>query len=142
MDGEDRQYKLCLFVHSGSYDKVYQALSLANTTLAKGGEVHALFAYGALKRLVRGKTDDLVVEGEPAPFFEELRKNIERGSMEKISDLIDMGKRFGRLKLYACSGSMAILNITRDELIDEVDTVTGLVRFTEIAMDADLALYI
>ncbi|MFQ5875502.1 MAG: DsrE/DsrF/DrsH-like family protein [Dehalococcoidia bacterium] len=35
-----------------------------------------------------------------------------------------MGARF-----YACVSSMAFLNITRDELIDEVDESTGIATF-------------
>lgn len=50
--------------------------------------------------------------------------------------MIDTGKKLGRFRIYACSGSMAILNITRDELIEEVDESTGLVGFLNLVKDA------
>ncbi|MEE9165652.1 MAG: hypothetical protein V3U15_05260, partial [Nitrospinota bacterium] len=80
-----------------------------------------LFAYGALQRLVKGNTDVVDLEGQPTPFKDVFEKNLKRGTVDSLSDMLELGKRFGRFKIYACSGSMAILNIARDELIDGVD---------------------
>ena len=138
----DRTGRYCIFLHSGSYDRVYQALSITNVVLATGGEVHIFFSYGALKRLVRGNTDSVVIEGEPVFFREDIEKNLGRGTLDTISEMIDTAKRFGRLKIYACTGSMAVLNIARSELIDAVDSSMGLVGFLELVKGADHALYI
>lgn len=67
---------------------------------------------------------------------------MKRGTLDSIKEMIEIGKRFGRLKVYACSASMAILNITRDELIDGVDMSMGMVQFIDLVKDADLTLYI
>lgn len=70
----------------------------------------------ALQKLVKGKTDSIEVEN--TALKEAIGKNIERGAIPPISEMIEMGKRFGRLKIYACVNSMALSNITRDELIE------------------------
>lgn len=141
--GEERKpYRFCVFLHSGSYDRVFQAMSIANVVLATGGEVHMFFSYGALRRLVKGRTDDVVVEGEPAFFREEIEKNLSRGTLEPISEMIETAKRFGRFRVYACTGSMATLNIARDELIGAVDQSMGLVSFLQLVKDADKVIYI
>ena len=137
-----KKYRLCVFLHSGSYDRVYHALSICNVVLATGGEVRIFFSYGALKRLVKGNTDKVAIEGEPAPFREEIEKNLERGTFDSISEMLSTAKRFGDIKLYACTASMAVLNIARTELIDLVDESMGLVAFMEIVKDADETLYI
>lgn len=142
MEQSKKSYRYCIFLHSGSYDRVFQAMSIANVVLATGGEVHIFFSYGALRRLVKGRTDDAVIEGEPAFFKAEIEKNIARGTIDSITEMIDMGRRFGRLKIYACTGSMAILNIARDELIDAVDQSMGLVSFLQLVKEADQVLYI
>lgn len=142
MAEEKKAYRFCIFLHSGSYDRVFQAMSIANVVLATGGEVHIFFSYGALRRLVKGRTDDAVVEGEPAFFREEIEKNLARGTIEPISEMIAMAKRFGRFRIYACTGSMATLNIARDELIEAVDQSMGLVSFLQLVKEADQALYI
>ncbi|MBI5644127.1 MAG: DsrE/DsrF/DrsH-like family protein, partial [Deltaproteobacteria bacterium] len=64
------------------------------------------------------------------------------GTLDSISEMIETAKRFGRLKIYACTGSMAVLNIARDELIDHVDMSMGLVYFLNLVKDAEQVLYI
>jgi len=135
----EKNYRLCIFLHSGSYDRVYQAISITNVVLAMGGEVHIFFSYGAMKRLVKGKTDELQAE---EPFRMEMEKNIKRGTIDSISEMLTTAKRFGRVKLYACTASMAVLNIARDELVDLVDCSMGLVSFLELVKGAQNALYI
>ncbi len=142
MSSAARTGRYCIFLHSGSYDRVYQALSITNVVLATGGEVHIFFSYGALKRLVKGNTDSVAIAGEPVFFKEDIEKNLARGTLDSISEMIETAKRFGRLKIYACTGSMAVLNIARNELIDSVDSSMGLVGFLELVKGADHALYI
>ena len=135
----DKNYRLCIFLHSGSYDRVYQAVSITNVTLAMGGEVHIFFSYGALKRLVKGRTDELQAD---EPFREEIEKNIKRGTIDSISEMLATAKRFGRLNIYACTASMEVLNIARDELVELVDCSMGLVSFLDLVKEAQHALYI
>ncbi len=140
--GPGKGYRFCIFLHSGSYDRVFQAISISNVVLATGGEVHVFFSYGALKRLVKGKIDEVVMEGEPAPFKAEIEKNLKRGTLDKLSEMLDTAKRFERFKIYACTASMAVLNIARNELMDIVDSSMGLVSFLELVKGADKTLYI
>jgi peroxiredoxin family protein len=140
--GSAKGYRFCIFLHSGSYDRVFQAISISNVVLATGGEVNVFFSYGALKRLVKGKIDEVVVEGEPAPFKAEIEKNLKRGTMDKLSEMLDTAKRFESFKIYACTASMAVLNIARNELMDIVDSSMGLVSFLELVKGADKTLYI
>ncbi len=135
-------YKLCLFMHSGSFDKFYRALSIANATLATGGEVNINLSYGALKRFTKGGLDSVDIDCDPTPYATEFTDHLKRGSIEDLPGMIETGKKFGRLKLFACPSSMAVMNIARDELSDHVDAVTGLVSFLKLVKDADLTLYI
>ena len=140
--GAEKRYSFCIFLHSGSYDRFFQALSISNVVLATGGTVHIFCSYGALKRLVKGRTDDVVVEGEPAPFKAEIEKNLKRGTLDTLTELLDTAGALGRFKIYACSASMAILNIARNELIDNVEASMGLVSFLELVKGADKTIYI
>jgi len=142
MSEDKDKYSLCIFLHSGSYDRVYHAMSITNVVLATGGKVRIFFSYGALKRLVKGFTDKVVIEGEPAPFKDEIQKNLDRGTFDSISEMLVTAKRFGDIKLYACTASMAVLNIARDELLDVVDSSMGLVAFMEMVKNSNHTLYI
>ncbi len=53
---------------------------------------------------------------------------MEQGHIEPISKLFTMAKELGG-KIYVCVSSMTLLNIARDELIDEVDESAGVPNF-------------
>ncbi len=115
---------LGIIFHSGSYDRLYHGLSLSLAALSLGREVRLLFTYWALEHLKKDKSFDLSIDIENQGHKEILKKNIEKGHLLNIKDLIQEVKRMGG-KLYACTHSMGILNIARNELIDEVDKSMG-----------------
>lgn len=115
---------ICIFLHSGSYDRIYQALSIAMIAQAQEKDVHIFCSFDALKKFVKGTAIEVPSKFEPIP------------------KLVKKAKELDKLKIYACAGSMAILNISRDELIKEVDKSMGLTAFLNLAYDAQLVLYI
>ena len=72
----------------------------------------------------------------PDEIYEEMKKeNI--GSFEEMrQQAIDLG-----VNLYACSTSMSIMGIKKEDLIDGVEVV-GATKFLDIAMDAKIQLFI
>jgi peroxiredoxin family protein len=48
----------------------------------------------------------------------------------------------GNVKIYACSTTMELMNIKKEELIPEVDSILGAASFLDIALDADFSLFI
>jgi len=120
---------VAIIINSPSYDRVSYALSIAAISAGHFKEVHVLFTYGAIRRLLKGKVD--VVEEETDAWIRgNIRLGLEKGSIPKISDMIFHLKGFGG-KVYACVAAMAFHNITKDELIEEVDEVTGISTFLE-----------
>lgn len=124
----NKKIGLAIIFHSGSYDRIHHGLSIALTTLALGKEVRLFFSYWALEHLRRGQPPGLRLdkEGEDHRVF--IEKSIKKGHMEKIARLLAEAKELGA-KTYACVSSMALLNMTRDELLDEVDQNTGIATF-------------
>jgi len=132
--------KIAIVVNSASYDRVAYALTIALTSTALGKEAYVLFTYGALRRLVKGETDR--VEGETDAWIREAVKvGIVAGSIRKISEMLkDLKKSDG--KVYACVSAMAFHDVTKDELIEEVDRVTGITAFLEMTKGASMVLYV
>jgi len=85
--------------------------------LALGWEARLLFTYEALDYLRRNPSS-----------------GCERDRREQITAFLRRAKRMGA-EIYACVSSMASLNVTRDELVDEVEASTGLARFLAEAGD-------
>ncbi len=51
-------------------------------------------------------------------------------------------KTSGLLKIYACTPTMQMFGIKREDLISEVDEIVGASTFLTIAADADVPLFI
>ncbi len=132
--------KISLIFHDGAWDRVYYGLSVAVAALASGSEVHALFTFGALKRLVKGRADDLGDETSP-DINQLVRHGPVRGKMPLIAELLHDASQLG-LKIYACPAAMAFFGIKKEELVDGVDQVMGLTGFLEVSQGAGLSYYI
>lgn len=128
-----------IIIHSSGFDRVSYALDIANVALFTGTDMETLFTWGGLNRLVKGQMD------EPKASEEELQEHIkwglERGGMESLFSRYENARKLG-LNIYACSGAMSVLAISRDDLIDDIDGVTGLATFISKSIDADLSFYI
>jgi len=126
---------LGIIFHSGSYDRLYHGLSLALAALALDREVRLFFSYWALEYLKKDNQTLFKLDTEAHRHKDILEKNVERGHIQKLYELITQAKAMG-VKIYACTSSMGLLNITRDELIKEVDKSMGITTFlTETAGD-------
>ncbi len=119
---------LVIIFHSGSFDRIHHGLSIALTASVLGRNVRLFFTYWALEYLRRGKLPILSLDKEGENHKSVVENNIEKGHMQKISDVLSQTKQMGA-KLYTCVSSMALLNIARDELIDEVDESAGMATF-------------
>lgn len=117
-----------IIFHSGSFDRIYHGFSLALASLALGREVGLFFSYWALEYLRKDNQMPFKLDAEAQQHKEALTNNIERGHIQKLSEFIAQAKPMGA-KIYACTSSMGLLNIARDELIDEVDKTMGITTF-------------
>ena len=129
-----------MVINSPAYDRVSYGLTIAGMYAALGREVHVIFTYGAVDRLVKGRTD-LVSEETDAWIRELVKAGIEKGSLEKLSERLKGFKELGG-KLYACVSAMALHGITKDDLIEEVDRVIGVGTFLELVGDSPTLFYV
>ena len=128
---------LGIVFHSGSYDRVYHGLSFAVAALALGRPVKLFFTYWALEYLKKDALQTLPLDEEARSHQMILKKNIENGHIVNIGELILQAKSMSG-KFYACSASMGLLNIARDELIEAVDKSMGIATFLSETQDGQL----
>lgn len=138
--GTNGSGRAAIILHSGDYSRASYAMTLALVSLSMGMEAHMLLTHGGLRRFTG---EDLEAMGDETP--EQARQDCEFGMMtgalntlgKQLADAKELG-----LKLYACTGAMAIMNLRRDALGDEIDEEIGLGAFLEIARGAELSWYI
>jgi peroxiredoxin family protein len=119
---------LAIIFHSGSFDRLHQGFSVALAALALGRPVRLFFSYWAFRYLKRGEDSYFYLDSEARDYQAILQKGLERGNLESVSQMIGQAKAMGG-KCYACTHSMGLLNITRDELVEAVDRSMGLTAF-------------
>ncbi len=120
--------EMALIFHSGSYDRIYHGLSIALAAAALGREVRCFFTYWALGYVKKDKDLNLQFDDEGKIREARIRKSIEEGHILNVKEAFSQLKAMGG-KVYACSSSMGLLNISRDELATEVDKSMGLTTF-------------
>lgn len=138
--GDKAPDRVAIILDSGSYERVNYAFSLATVSLAMGCEVHILLTHGALPRFTHGRLHTLGEE-TPAQIRPRLERGLASGGIQSLEQSLAGAKKLG-LKLYACANAMANMNISRDELIQEVDEVMGLATFIDLALGAAINWYI
>ncbi len=131
---------LAIIFHSGSFDRLHQGFSVALAALALGRPVRLFFSYWAFRYLKRGEDSYFTLDSEASDYREILQKGLERGHLESVSHLLGQVKTMGA-KCYACTHSMGLLNIARDELVEAVDRSMGLTAFLKETME-DQLLYL
>jgi peroxiredoxin family protein len=134
--------KLAIIVHSGTLDRLYCAFTLGSTATAMDMETHLYFTYWGLNMLVKGALEKAGLPATYKHMEEQLKKRLGEMKYPTPYELLKRMKASGLLKIYACSPTMEMFGIKKEDLIPEVDEIAGAAAFLDIASDADITLLI
>jgi len=159
MNETDSQ-KCSIVVFSGDMDKVMAAFIIATTAAAMGRETSMFFTFWGLKAIQKGNPTGKGLFGKmlglmnrggidrigPSRLnfggigrwmFKKMMKDKRVTSLPELRQMaIDLG-----VKLLGCQMSMDVMEITRDDLIDEVSDVVGAATYCNKALQGQ-ALFI
>jgi peroxiredoxin family protein len=153
--------KCSIIVFSGDMDKVMAALIVATTAAAMGMETTMFFTFWGLKAIQKGTPTG---EG----FFGKMLSLMNRGGIERLGpsrlNFGGMGRWMFKkmmkdkgvtslpellqtaidldVRLLACLMSMDVMEITKQDLIDEVEDVVGAATFIAEAQQSEIQLFI
>jgi peroxiredoxin family protein len=137
-----KEKKFVLFLHSGNYEKLYQAVMLAITSASMGNKVYIFLFFWALKKFV---TDKLDVIEFPDGMQEEDRRLLEavpQGQPDMLKELLSEVSKMGNLEIYACSGAVKLMELDEDLVKSKVDDIIGLPTMLKMAEGAETQLFI
>jgi len=159
MSEETRRCSIVVF--SGDMDKVFAAFIIGTTAAAMGMETTMFFTFWGLKAIQKGTPTG-------NGFFGKMMGVMNRGGIDRIGpskfnfggigrwmfkkmmadqnvtslpELLQMAIDMD-VKLLACLMSMDVMEISRDDLIDEVEDVVGAATFIAAAEGAEINLFI
>jgi peroxiredoxin family protein len=157
---EDTQ-KCSIIVFSGDMDKVFAAFIIATTAAAMGMETTMFFTFWGLKAIQKGNATG-------KGFFGRMLSVMNRGGIDRLGPSKFNFGGIGRwmfkkmmadqnvatlpemlqtaidldVKFLACLMSMDVMEISRDDLIDEVSDVVGAATFIAEAQQSQIQLFI
>ncbi|MEM0443246.1 MAG: DsrE/DsrF/DrsH-like family protein [Candidatus Caldarchaeum sp.] len=141
--------KLCIILSKGTLDMAYPAFMLANAAAVMGYEVHIFFTFWGMDVINKRKIDSLKIAsvGNPGlpmpnilgilPGMTSMATRMLKGKMLKqkvpsIRELVKNAKDAG-VKLHACSTTMDVMGLRKEDFIPEVDDVVGAATFIQLS---------
>lgn len=155
--------KSTIVVFSGDLDKVYAAFIIATTAASMGREVTMFFTFWGLnvlrKRRFLFKAPDflqkmfsVINRGGPenlplsrfhlfglGTFF--MKYLMKKYHMLKISEMLKLAKQLN-IKIIACTTSIGVMGLKKEDFIPEVDELSGAATFLGIAFEGKVNLFI
>ncbi|MFH1788317.1 MAG: DsrE/DsrF/DrsH-like family protein [Candidatus Altiarchaeota archaeon] len=153
--------KVSLVVFSGDLDKALAAMTIATGSAAMGMQVNVFFTFWGLnvikkkkpmgKNIIQkmlnmmnyGGSDRIKLSkfnfGGPGTWL--IKKMMAKEKIPSSTDLIKTAHEFGA-KFYACDTTIALMGLTRDDFIDEVDNIADISGYLDDASESDITLFI
>lgn len=119
---------------SGTREKLQMAAMMASVGVATGDDVTVFFSMNALEYFVKGHEKDAPIEGK---FGNLLSKT----GVPAFKTLFQQAVALGDAKLLPCSMAMDLLEITEEDLDDELGPATGLTKFLSDAENGKIITF-
>jgi len=139
---EKERRKLVILAHGGTLDRLYPVLILASAAAAMDMETHVYFTFWGLQMLVKGAMERAGLPAAYKHLEEPLKKKLDEMGYPTPYEMLKRLKMTGTLKIYACSPTMEMFGIKREDLIPEVDQIAGAATFLDLASKAETTLFI
>ena len=134
--------KLAIIVHSGTIDKLLCAFILGSTATAMDMEAHLYFTFWGLTMLRKGAMEKAGLPATYKHMEEQLKKRLKEMKYPTPYEMLKRMKASGLLKIYACTPTMEMFGVKKEDLIPEVDMLAGAATFLDLASDADITLLV
>ena len=150
VEPETRQtHKLSIILSKGSLDMAYPAFMLATAGAAMGTEVHVFFTFWGIDVITRKKEANLKVApvgnpGLPMPNIlgmlpgmtamatRSMKGKIKGLKIPSIPEMITNAHDMG-VHLHACSTTMELMGVKKEDLVPEIDDVVGAASFLQLS---------
>jgi peroxiredoxin family protein len=133
--------KLALIVASEKMDKLFPAVTLATTAAISGWDVEMFFTFWGLLSLKKeSQSSGISIDyKEYEPRFSEA---VASGSIPDWRTVLTQGVATGKIRIYACSASLGMFGLKREDLESYVNDIVGAATFLAKAKDSNVSLFI
>jgi peroxiredoxin family protein len=134
---------MALIVFSGTVDKLMAAATIATGGVAMGMDVDMFFTYWGLNAL---RKDAVKTNMKISKDFEEMgpvmMQLMQKKNVPSWYEVLKKAREAGSVKVHACSQTYDLMDMKREDLVDIVDDIVGVVKFVDEASGAKITLFI
>jgi peroxiredoxin family protein len=134
----ENEQRISIVVSKHNFESAMEALIIASTASAFVDKVDVFFTFWGIKLITKGFKPKLA--GIMAPFTFVMRNKMKKQGVQSFEEMlqvcVDMGVEF-----HACSTSMDLMGITKDDLIDGAK-ISGASTFLAGAIGSVTQLFI
>jgi peroxiredoxin family protein len=163
---EDSDRKICFICSKGNLDMAYPALIMANGALGEGIETHIFFTFWGMDMINKATVDDLKftplgnaamhmppglgklsekrmpqglggLPGMTGMATKMLKKQIADLDVPEVHEFLQLLSEMGAT-LWACQMSVDMMDLDREDLIDEVEDIINVSQFMDISDGAQM----
>jgi len=158
---EDTDRKICFIASKGTLDMVYPSLVMANAALGEGIETHIFFTFWGMDIITKERQEDLQftwmgntamhppgkkmhmpqglagLPGMTGMATKMMKKQIADLDVPEVPDFVQMIVDAGG-QLWACKMSADMMDLTMDDLIDDVQGIISATDFIELSEGAQV----
>ena len=120
---------LAIIVSGGSTNNLIQVLTLLMAAVHSEITARVFFRDESIFRLTPANINKTELSGAYARDEAAITLRLKKHELSDVLKLLRDIKASGDVKYYACSSSMAICGLKREDLIPEIDEVRGLPAF-------------
>ncbi len=135
--------KLAYIVHKGNFEELMMSIILSTTGAAMDVEADLFFTFYGLNLLTKGGADKAKIKYPP--ILRNIGTGVFKKKLKKVgyddpSKMLKTMVATGKVRLWACSTTMELMDIKKEDLIEEVEGIVGAATFLDMAQDADHVL--
>jgi len=122
-------HTLAVMVSGGSTNNLIQVLTLLMAAVHADVKVRVFFRDESICRITPAHINRQEFSGAYARDADSIRPRLAKLDLADLHKLARDIKASGDVKYYACSSSLAIFGLKKEDLIPEIDEVRGLPAF-------------
>ena len=135
--------QMAIVLTEGADDKLLPFATLVSGAVAMGFRVDVLASYwGLMAFRSQAKGDPATVSPGHGPEGQRLEAALRDKKAPSWRSILEMAKSLGDLHIYACSQSMEVLGLKKDDLDPLIDSVTGVASFVDRTRSANVTYFV
>jgi len=135
--------RLSMVVFSGTVDRLYPVAIMASGAVAMGMDVDIFVTFYGLEAFRNGqpqKNQKMDVNyAEIAPMLASMMK---AKNVPSWYSMLVQAKELGNLKVHACSMTLDLMGLTKNDMDPIVDDVVGVGEFVTNAKEGEITLFV